>query len=214
MLFSASGTYVFIALLAAAASYVMAHRKGLNADGWAWATLFLIVPVAILPFVRSRRATGPATTLPDEGWNALLTYDPEIKAAAARVSPFGSAALDELRQVWRAVPDKRALPAMVSDVEARWSAQASAGLTHVETKDGVAVLQDAAGRYYVGGRQTADLATARLMAAASARRSRTSSFVGAIIVGSAVLANAMTAADLARAQTDTISMTLPSCETY
>jgi hypothetical protein len=168
MLFPASGTYVLVALLAAA-SYVMAHRKGLNAVGWAWATLFLIVPVVILPFVRSRRAPKPATARPDEGWNALLTYDPEIKGAAARLAPFGSVALDELRQVWRAVPDKRALPEMVSAIEARWAAQVEAGLAHVETRDGIAVLRDGSGRYHVGKRTTGDLATARLLAAAEAR---------------------------------------------
>ncbi|CAA2159887.1 hypothetical protein MBRA_05067 [Methylobacterium brachiatum] len=170
MLFSASGTYVLVALLAAAAGYVMAHRKGLNAVGWAWTTLFLIVPVVILPFVRGRRATGPATALPDEGWNALLAYDPEIKTAAARLRPLDSVALDELRRAWRAVPDKRALPETVSAIEARWAARAEAGLAHVETRDGIAVLRDESGQYHVGERTTGDLATARLLASAEARR--------------------------------------------
>ncbi|CAA2158524.1 hypothetical protein MBRA_03793 [Methylobacterium brachiatum] len=172
MLFSASGTYALVALLAAAASYVMAHRKGLNAVGWAWAALFLIIPAAILPFVRSRRAPNPETARPDEGWDALLAYDPEIKGAAARLAPFGSAALDELRQVWRAVPDKLALPEMVSAIEARWAQRAEAGLAHVETRDGIAVLRDGSGRYHVGVRTTGDLATARLLAAADARRTQ------------------------------------------
>ena len=214
MLLSASSTYLCIALIAAAASYVLAHRKGRNAVGWAWAALFLIVPALILPFVRARRAPASSPVIPDESWHALLTYDPEIKAAAARLAPFGAPALAELRRAWEAVPDRRALPAIVSDIEARWSAQAGAGLTHVETRDGVAVLQDAAGQYHVGGRQTVDLATARLRASANARRARTSSFVTFLILGSAVLASAMTAVGPARAQTEAVAMMPPSCETY
>jgi len=172
MLLSGSGTYLLVAISAAIASYVLAHRKGLNAVGWAWASLFLIVPGVILPFVNTRRAPRSPAGISDDNWRALLAYDPGIKAAAARLAPFGAPALDDLRRAWESVPHQDALPDMVSDIEARWSAHTSAGLTHVEVRDGVAVLQDATGRYHVGGRQTADLATARLMATASARRAR------------------------------------------
>jgi hypothetical protein len=75
-----------------------------------------------------------------------------------------------LRRTWGAVPEKRALPEMVSAIEARWAAQAEAGLVHVETRDGIAVLRDESGRYHVGERITGDLATARLLASAEARR--------------------------------------------
>lgn len=136
MLLPASGTYFLVAITAALASYVVAHRKGLNAVGWAWASLFLLVPAVILPFVRTRRASAPPAGIPDANWHALLAYDPEIKAAAARLAPFGAPALDDLRRAWEAVPNKGALPEMVSDIEARWSVRASAGLTHVETRDG------------------------------------------------------------------------------
>ncbi|MCJ2007961.1 hypothetical protein [Methylobacterium sp. J-092] len=172
MLLSASGNYLLVALIAAAASYVLAHRKGLNAVGWAWASLFLIVPALILPFVRTRQTSASSAGIPDANWYALLAYDPEIKAAVARLALFGAPAVDDLRRAWDAVPNKDALPEMVSDIEARWSAYASAGLTHVETRDGVAVLQDAVGRYHVDGRQTADLGNARLLASAGARRAR------------------------------------------
>jgi hypothetical protein len=69
-------------------------------------------------------------------------------------------------------------------------------------------------RYHVSGRQAADLATVRLMASAGARQARTSSLVATIIVGSAVLATAVTEASPAGAQTNLVAMTPPSCETY
>ncbi len=199
MLLSASGAYFLVALIAAAVSYVVAHRKGLNAVGWAWASLLLLVPAAILPFVPSRHKPERSSGVPDETWQALLAYDPDIKTAAGQIAPYGAPALDELRRAWAAVPDKGALPSMVSAIEARWSGYTAAGLTHVETQDGVAVLRDAAGHYHVGERQTGDLRTARLIASASARRARTSSVAG-IVVGAAVLVAAVTGAGQASAQ--------------
>lgn len=187
MLLSASGAYFLVALIAAVVSYIVAHRKGLNAVGWAWASLLLIVPAAILPFVHSRPKPERSRGVPDETWQALLAYDPDFKATVVQLAPYGAPALDELRQAWAVVPDKGALPAMVSAIEARWSGYTAAGLTHIETRDGVAVLQDAAGRYHVGERQTADLGTARLIASASARRARMSSVIG-IVGGITVLA--------------------------
>ncbi|AWB25703.1 MULTISPECIES: hypothetical protein [Methylobacterium] len=213
MLLSASGAYFLVALIAAAVSYVVAHRKGLNAVGWAWASLLLLVPAAILPFVPSRQRPERSSGVPDETWQALLAYDPDIKAAAGQLAPYGAPGLDELRRAWAAVPDKGALPAMVSAIEARWSGYTAAGLTYVETQDGVAVLRDAAGHYHVGERQTGDLRTARLIASASARRARTSSVAG-IVVGAAVLAAAVTGAGPASAQPAATGITLPSCETY
>lgn len=213
MLLSASGAYFFVALIAATVSYVVAHRKGLNAVGWAWASLLLLVPAAILPFVPSRQRPERSSSVPNETWQALLAYDPDIKAAAGRLALYGAPALDELRRAWAAVPEKGALPAMVSAIEARWSGYTAAGLTHVETQDGVAVLRDAAGLYHVGGRQTGDLGTARLIASASARRTRTSSVAG-IVVGAAILVAAMVGIGPERAQAGATGMTLPSCETY
>ena len=95
MLFSASRTYFVIALIAAAASYVMAHRKGLNAPGWAWGSLFFVFPVVILPFVRSRRALPPPEL--DDRWQSLSIYDPEIKAAISQLTPLGLPAIEDLR---------------------------------------------------------------------------------------------------------------------
>ena len=213
MLLSASGAYFFVALIAAAVSYVVAHRKGLNAVAWAWASLLLLVPAAILPFVPSRQRPERSSGILDETWQALLAYDPDIKAAAGQLAPYGAPALDELRRAWAAVPDKGALPSMVSAIETRWSGYTAAGLMYLETQDGVAVLRDAAGHYHVGERQTGDLRTARLIASASARRARTS-LVAGIIVGVAVLAATLTDAGPARAQLSATGMTVPSCETY
>lgn len=213
MLLSATGSYFLVALIAGVAGYVIAHRKGLNAVGWGWASLLLIVPAVILPFVRPRRALDRPQAVPDETWHALLAYDPAIKAAAARLARFGAPAMEELRQAWATVPDKAALPDMVTTIEARWSALAGAGLMHVETRDGVAVLQDGAGRYHVAGRQTADLATARLMASANARRGHTSAVAG-IIMGATVLAGLLGVTSSVQAQSGGTGVTALSCETY
>ncbi len=163
----------------------MAHRKGLNAVAWAWASLLLLVPAAILPFVPSRQRPERSSSVPDETWQALLAYDPDFKAAAGQLAPYGAPALDELRRTWAAVRDKAALRRWSRAIEERWSGYTAAGLMYVETQDGVAVLRDAAGHYHVGERQTGDLRTARLIASASARRARTSSVAG-IVVGAAV----------------------------
>ncbi len=213
MLLSASGAYFLVALIAAAVSYVVAHRKGLNAVGWAWASLLLLVPAAILPFVPSRQRPERSSGLPDETWQALLAYDPDIKAAVGRLSPYGAPALDELRRAWAAVPDKGALPSMVSAIEARWSGYTAAGLTHVETQDGVCGAAGRSGALSRRRASTGDLRTARLIASASARRARTSSVAG-IVVGAAVLAAAVTGTGPAHAQPNATGMTLPSCETY
>lgn len=213
MLLSATGSYFLVALIAGVAGYVIAHRKGLNAVGWGWASLLLIVPAVILPFVRPRQAPDRSQAVPDETWHALLAYDPAFKAAAARLAPFGAPAMAELRQVWAMVPDKAALSDMVTAIEARWAAHAGAGLIHVETRDGVAVLRDAAGRYHVAGRQTADLATARLMASACARRWRTPSVIG-LILGATVLAGLLGATSSVQAQHGGTGVTAPNCETY
>lgn len=212
MLLSATGSYFLVALIAGVAGYVIAHRKDLNAVGWGWASLLLIVPAVILPFVHPRRAPDRPQAVPDETWQALLAYDPAFKAAA-RLAPFGAPAMEELRQAWTTVPDKAALPDMVTTIEARWAAHADAGLIHVETRDGVAVLRDGASRYHVAGRQTADLATARLMASAGARRARTGSVAG-LIVGATVLAGLLGATSSVQAQSGGTGVTAPSCETY
>ncbi|MGX7705162.1 hypothetical protein [Methylobacterium sp. Gmos1] len=210
MLLSASGAYFLVALIAAVVSYIVAHRKGLNAVGWAWASLLLIVPAAILPFVRSRQKPEQSSGVPHETWRALLAYDPDFKATVVQLAPYGAPALDELRRAWAAVPDKGALPAMVSAIEARWSGYTAAGLTHIETRNGVAVLQDAAGRYHVGERQTADLGTARLIASANVRRARTSSVIG-IIIGATALVAALTSGGTVSAQAEAAGMALPNC---
>ena len=98
MLLSSTGSYILGALIAGVAGYVMAHRKGLNAVGWGWASLLLIVPAVILPFVRSRRASDQSQTVLDETWHALLAYDPAFKAAAVQLAPFGAPTTEELRQ--------------------------------------------------------------------------------------------------------------------
>lgn len=169
-----SGTYFLAVVVAAMVAYVLAHRKGLNAPGWAWATLFLIVPVLLLPFVKSRLPEATPTGDLGARWDALAAYDPDVKAAVARLAPLGegAGAGDELRRLYGQVQDKAALPAIVVDLERKWAGYAALGLAKCETRAGVDILRDAQGLYHVAGRQSGDLRTARAMATAAARRAR------------------------------------------
>lgn len=72
--------------------------------------------------------------------------------------------LNAVGRGWAELPTIGMLPTMVADVEARWAANASPSFTHVEAREGGAVMGDAGGQYHVGERDIDDLA-----AAASAR---------------------------------------------
>ncbi|WP_245930807.1 hypothetical protein [Methylobacterium radiodurans] len=113
--------------------------------------------------------------------------------------------LNAVGRGWAELPTIGMLPTMVADVEARWAANASPSFTHVEAREGGAVMGDAGGQYHVGERDIDDLA-----AAASARRARALSLVGAV-VGAVILT---AHAGPARAQSTDPVMTPPNCETY
>lgn len=98
--------------------------------------------VAIAKEVRSGSAGGgyasspepvaaPAPARPAPGgkdydaakWEALVEFDPDIKAAVSRIEPYGQAVLDRLARAYLAIGDK----AMLEQIVAKIAVEASEG---------------------------------------------------------------------------------------
>lgn len=65
----------------------------------------------------SSPARHPAKTYDVSRWNALVEYDPELKAAAARLAIYGPKYIDALATDFLALNDKSYLPTIVRNVE-------------------------------------------------------------------------------------------------
>lgn len=153
-------------------AYVLAYQKGLNAPSWAWASLFFVIPVLLLPFVKSRLPEGSSARASGPQWDVLAAYDPDVRAAIDRLAPLGQDAIEDLQRLYTQVDDKGVLSDIVADLERKWTGYATLDMIKVEVHEGVDIMRDAQNTYHVAGRQTGDLRTAQAMASASARRAR------------------------------------------
>ncbi len=112
---------VVIALVAAAAGWELAKRRGLDQRTWAVAG-FLVPPMIISLYFKKSRQRPSDTDAFRNRWTSLIAYDPEIKAAVERLSTLGPAAVERFREAYAEVQTKDSIPLIVADIEGRWAA--------------------------------------------------------------------------------------------
>lgn len=110
-----------IGACAAVLGWNIAKRKGLDRRKWAVICFFFFPAVIGLAFLKSQRRPGETEAFQSR-WTSLAAYDPDIKAAIARLSALGTSAVEQFRMAYADVQTKEAIPLIVTDIEQRWAA--------------------------------------------------------------------------------------------
>lgn len=115
---------MFILLIAIVSGLIggfIANSKGKNVFLWfILCALFPLVGLVVLLLLKGNQAAPqaalPASSYDAARWSALLAYDPDLKAAADRVTPYGQSAVDRLARDFLALNDKGYLDRIVGEI--------------------------------------------------------------------------------------------------
>ncbi len=118
---SFTGLFLPLGLIAALIAWPLAGHKGRNPYRWS-VVCFLFFPALIALIVVKARQRAGDTPAFRERWTTLSVYDPDVRAAVERLGKLGPSAIDQFRLAYADVQTKDAIPLIVGDLEARWSA--------------------------------------------------------------------------------------------
>ncbi|MFG1225279.1 YrzE family protein [Xanthobacter wiegelii] len=111
---------VLIALVSGLIGGFLASSKGKNVFLWfILCAMFPLVGLIILLFSKNKAAQAalPAGAYDAARWNTLVSYDPELKAAADRLAPYGQSYVDQLARDFLALGDKAYLARIADQIE-------------------------------------------------------------------------------------------------
>ena len=112
---------LLIALVSGLIGGFIANSKGKHVFLWfILCALFPLVGLIVLLLSKSNlqppQAALATSGYDDARWSALLAYDPDLKAAADRVAPYGQACVDRLARDFLALNDKSYLDRIVDEI--------------------------------------------------------------------------------------------------
>ncbi len=152
------------------AGFKIAEKKRRNP--YAWGFFSAVFPPTILILLNQMTAAVSSKDFLnfDEKWSDLSRYDPDIKSAVEELAPFGKSAVEEFKLKYHKEANKASIPLIVSDIKGERTALKVAGAEEFESHKGTPIFKDVNGMFYVDGKQTVNLNTARTIAAGAARR--------------------------------------------
>ena len=169
--------WLIIAIVFGVIGANVARNKG--KDAAAWGIICFLLPFAVIFLLASSSQSlpleSPAEDL-DQKWAALVRYDPEIRAAAEQVAPYGPLATSMLRDLYTAVQNKAALPSIISDIinSAKTTGLAPlvpSGFAQIEQISGVPIYGNNRGQFWLNGQTFGDKSTARVYARVLSKKS-------------------------------------------